>query len=402
MLMLVVLFLGYLAVRAVVPAFQEAVAQRERLEVVSEEQLALKAELEELKKAEIKRRDEICGFWENLLAKPMPGNACKAAEEAVEEVEDQLAEVEQRIDQAKAEEGDLREAQESGPGWLVDQWDKVWRWLLGIALLAIFLPPVVRIVSYVLLMPLVTATHKRIRLTAASEHGAASLHAGPAERTLTLSLAPGQVLSVRSQHLRPVRGTVKGRLLYDWTAPFISFAAGLYGLSRVIGDEEGTEATLATPDDPDSYLMRIDFADHPGLVMHPRHLVGVIGTPELETRWRWGVAALATWQVRYIMFVGTGSLIVQGSGNVEATSPGDRPMKMEQNLVMGFDSRLSVGVSRTEVFWPYFWGSTPLVDDEFTGPYPYFWQKSSDRGPTNPIVKAFNALFSALGKLLGF
>ena len=199
-----------------------------------------------------------------------------------------------------------------------------------------------------------------------------------------------------------MQGPIRSRLLYDWSAPFISFAAGLYGLSRVTGDEHVSSATLATPDDPDSYLMRIDFRDHPGLVMRPRHVVGVIGTPVLETRWRWGLHALATWQVRYIMFAGTGSLIVQGSGDVVATNPEGRSTRMEQNLVMGFDSRLTVGVNRTEVFWPYLWGRTPLVDDEFTGSDPLFWQKSSVDGPRNPIAKVFDAFFSAFGKVLGF
>ena len=75
---------------------------------------------------------------------------------------------------------------------------------------------------------------------------------------------------------------------------------------------------------------------------------------------------------------------------------------MEQNLVMGFDSRLAVGVNRTEVFWPYLRGRTPLVDDEFTGHHPFFWQKSSADGPSNPVARAFNTFFAALGKLLGF
>jgi hypothetical protein len=199
-----------------------------------------------------------------------------------------------------------------------------------------------------------------------------------------------------------VQGKVRSRLLYDWRSPFISFAAGLYGLSRITGDEGGTAATLATPDDPDSYLMRIDFDDHPGVVMRPRHVVGVIGTPELETRWRWGIQSFATWQVRYIMFAGTGSVIVQGSGDVVATSPRGRSTRMEQHLVMGFDSRLTVGVNRTEVFLPYLWGRTPLVDDEFTGHHPLFWQKSSADGPSNPVARTFEAIYSAFGKLLGF
>jgi hypothetical protein len=136
--------------------------------------------------------------------------------------------------------------------------------------------------------------------------------------------------------------------------------------------------------------------------MRPRHVVGVIGAPDLTTRWRWGIQALATWQVRYILFGGTGSLIVQGRGDVWETTPGDRSTRIEQNLVMGFDSRLAYGVDRTEVFWPYLIGRAPLVDDAFIGAHPLFWQKSTSDGPSNPVAKAFDALFSAIGKVFGF
>ena len=219
---------------------------------------------------------------------------------------------------------------------------------------------------------------------------------------MTIHLGAAEVLSARSEHVRPVEGKVRSRLLYEWKSPFISFAAGLYGLSRITGDDGATSATLSTPNNPDAYLMRIDFVDHPGLVMHPKHVVGVIGMPQLRTRWRWGIQSFATWQVRYIMFAGSGSLIVQGTGDVVSTNPLGRSTRMDQNLVMGFDSRLTVGVNRTEVFWPYLSRRTPLVVDEFAGPHTLFWQKSSADGPSNPIAKTFDAVFSAVGKLLGF
>ena len=476
------LFLGYLLIQAFIPALQEAVADRDRLQQVAEERAALEGDIERLrrtaaegqdkaiaslegrigaeiekgrrnvteKKAEIERlRDdqlEACGFVGDLIDLVTPGSACEAAEMAAEKADDVLdtiegslgeaeqgaavlgdpdltnqekldqlgkggdqALVQKEIDnkeselgQKKAEEETLKEAQASGVGWVVNQWARSWKWLAAIAVLVLVLPVALRIVSYFLLMPVVSRMHKRIHLAAGSETGAADLRTTDAQRTLAIQLGDGEVLSARSEHVRPVQGEVRSRLLHDWTSPFISFAAGLHGLSRIIGDERLSSATLATPDDPNSYLMRIDFKDHPGLVMHPKHVVGVIGTPELQTRWRWGIQSLATWQVRYIMFVGTGGLIVQGSGDVVATNPRGGSTRMEQNLVMGFDSRLTVGVNRTEVFWPYLRGKTPLVDDEFTGLYPFFWQKSSADGPSNPIAKTFDAIFSALGKLFGF
>lgn len=398
------------------------------------------------KKAEIERlRDDLCGVVPKVIAWVFRSNACKSAEMVFEKANETLDTIERSLRQAgenaailgdpaltdkqkldrlhkggdqslereienketelgqkKAEEESLENAQASAVGWVVNQWAQSWKWLAAIALLALVLPGALRIVSYFLLMPMVSRAHKPIHLAAGSENAAADLRTTAAQRTLTIQLGAGEVLSARSEHVRPVQGKIRSRLLYHWTSPFISFAAGLYGLSRITGDEGGSSATLATPDDPNSYLMRIDFKDHPGLVMHPKHVVGVIGTPELETRWRWGIQSFATWQVRYIMFAGSGSLIVQGSGDVVATSPQGRSTRMEQNLVMGFDSRLTVGVNRTEVFWPYLWGRTPLVDDEFTGLHPFFWQKSSADGPSNPIAKTFDAIFSALGKLLGF
>lgn len=309
---------------------------------------------------------------------------------------------ESELGQKKAEQQSLEQAQDSGVGWVVNQWAQSWKWLALIALVALFLPGILRTVSYFLLMPLVSRAHKPIDLAAGSDSAAAQLRTSDAQRTLTIELGPGEVLSARSEFVRPVQGDIRSRLLYEWSAPFISFAAGLYFLSRITGDEDVTSTTLGSPEDPDAYLMRIDFTDHPGLVMHPKHVVGVIGAPRLETRWRWGIQSFATWQVRYIMFTGTGSLIVQGIGDIVATNPRGRSTRMEQNLVMGFDSRLVVGVNRTEVFWPYLRGKTPLVDDEFTGHHPLLWQKSTTDGPTNPITKTFDALFSALGKLLGF
>lgn len=328
-------------------------------------------------------------------------------------IKEQIEDKQSELDGVKAEEREQAKAQESWAGQLVQnwgttreaalqKWSQVWLGLLGVVLLILLAPPIIRTVAYFVLMPLVSRAQKPLQLATESEHPSASLTATPAERTLPIRLSAGEVLSARSEDVRPVQGKVRSQLLYDWKAPFISYATGLHSLSRITGDQLGTEATLAASADPNSYLMRIDFKDHPGVVMRPKHVVGVIGAPELQTRWRWGIQSLATWQVRYIMFAGTGSLIVQGSGNVEATSPGGKATKMDQHLMMGFDSRLTARINRTEVFWPYLRGTAPLVDDEFTGPYLLFWQKSDTGGRSNPAVRAFNAFFSAIGKILGF
>ena len=307
------------------------------------------------------------------------------------------------LDRVEAEQQSLEEGQDSWAGWVVARWADSWRWLAWIAALIILAPAIVRVLAFYVMMPLVQRVHRPIHLAEDADTSSTTLETNPAVRTLVLPLAPGDVLSARSDHVRPVQGSeIRSRLLYDPRSPFVSYAAGLFGLSRITGGPEPTEASLAPPKDPDAYLMRIDFTDHPGGAMHPRHVVAVIGAPEVETRWRWGLQALATGQVRHIMFSGTGSLIVQGTGDVQATSPGGRSTRMDQNLVMGFDSRLRAGFQRTDVFWPYLWGNRPLVDHRFSGEEPFFWQKATGEDHRNPLVRTFNSFFSALGKVLGF
>lgn len=80
-------FLVLLLVQFLVPSVKDAVAERDRLEAVSREQREAQAELEDLKQAAVERRDDVCSWWQDLLAKPAPGNPCKDAQKAVDDAE---------------------------------------------------------------------------------------------------------------------------------------------------------------------------------------------------------------------------------------------------------------------------------------------------------------------------
>ena len=45
---------------------------------------------------------------------------------------------------------------------------------------------------------------------------------------------------------------------------------------------------------------------------------------------------------------------------------------------------------------------TPLVDDVFVGTAFYFWQKGGSLERSSAVERTFDALFSAIGRLLGF
>jgi uncharacterized protein (AIM24 family) len=294
-------------------------------------------------------------------------------------------------------------AVETSPaGFLLREWRSVRLTLIGIVILVMALPYLQRVLNYFVFMPLVTRFAAPLQLVPAD---GGTLRCGGSVRSLAIKLGAGEHASVRSEYARPVQGRVSGRLLYRLSAPFISYAAGLTLLTRVEGSKEApVELTLAAPNDPNAYLMRVELEEHPGIVIHPKHLVGVIGDLDLSTRWRlFSIHAWATWQLRYILVSGTGSIIVEGSGDVIATAPGGtHPSKIEQKLVIGFDARLAYTTGRTEIFWPYLLGKTPLVDDVFRGPGRFFWQKSTLVQAKSPLARSFDVLFSAIGKLLGF
>jgi hypothetical protein len=288
-------------------------------------------------------------------------------------------------------------------GWIVREWRTVWLRLVLIVLAVALFPYIQRTLAYWVFMPL--AEHARaLRLT--EPRAQARLRASSAQRSLTIALAPGESLSVRAGYARPVEGRATSQLLYRWSAPFVSYAAGLSLLTRLDPDPSGkraTSVTLSSPEAAHSYLMRVDLDDHPGVVFHPRQLVGVMGDVDLRTVWRiFSWHAWATGQLRYILLSGTGGCILEGHGDIVANTLTQSRAKIEQHLVVGFDTRLDYKTARTETFLPYLFGKTPLVDDVFEGTGSYFWQKGPNGRAASVVERSLDVLFGAIGKLLGF
>jgi hypothetical protein len=287
-------------------------------------------------------------------------------------------------------------------GWVVREWRAVWWRLVFIVLVVALLPYAQRTLAYWVLMP-VAERARALRLAGERPH--ASLSVSPARRSMTIPLKPGESLSVRAGYARPIEGRATSQLLYRWTAPFVSYAAGLSLLTRLEADATRKDATAVTlsSEAAEIYLMRVDLEDHPGVAFHPRHLVGVLGEPELRTVWRilsWH--AWATGQLRYILLSGTGGCILEGRGDVVANTLAGSRAKIEQQLVVAFDTRLGYKTARTETFLPYLLGKTPLVDDVFEGSGCYFWQKNPAGHAPSPLQRGWDVLFGAVGKLLGF
>lgn len=325
----------------------------------------------------------------------------------LDELEDQRRDLETSLAEIERRHAQLRD-----DNWLWLQFRDRWPWLLTVALLIFTAPYIRRTLWYWAGMPLVSRAAP-IELSEdhppATPDSAPVVETGDADRTLQLDVPPGQRLLARTGYIQSDREDAKSELFFDRDAPNLSFISGLVLLTRLTS-REPTETPrsveLATPDDPDAYLMRVDIRNHPGVVFRARHVVGVVGDVDIDSSWRLtNLHAWATSQIRFVTFSGTGTLIVEGHGDVRAHRlDGEREHK-RMPLVIGFDTRLTYRTDRSATFLPYLVAPhrDPLVVDVFEGEGTVFFEKNPSARKQNRTVgeKIAGFFLDAFRRLLG-
>lgn len=336
----------------------------------------------------------------------------------LDDVEAEREALERRLDALLDEEQRLRERH-----WWVIELQARWPGLLVSALLIFFAPYLRRTLWYYVGMPLVSRAAP-IRLTppdAADTPRRGLLETSGAARTLAIDVAPGTSLRARRGYIQSDRTGARSELFFDPAAPNLSYVAGLVLLTRLdaaahpdtpadgsteVARPAGRTVQLGSPDDPDTYLMEIRLEDHPGIVLKARHIVAVTGDVRVRSAWRlFNWHAWATSQVRFLVFSGTGSIVVEGFGDVGTQHVAGPPSEKRMPLVIGFDTRLAYSTRRTATFLPYFVDPAlePLVVDVFEGDGAFFHQKNptSAANPRRAGERAADYLFDGVKKLLG-
>lgn len=289
---------------------------------------------------------------------------------------------------------------------LRNRWREHGSWVLSVAVLLLLAPFAKRAFWYYGLLR-VAEGREPMRLDEGAPEGTS---AGTAEvecvaPSLTVVVSAEHPLLVRPTFVTSHEGREGFKALYDWRYPFVSYAAGLV-LLNTYAPADGEEARILVADPLDGHpeLMLVRLRDHPGMVLQPRNLVGVQGPVTVRSVWRFrSVHAWATLQFRYLLFGGTGAVIVAGGGHIDGKQVEGGDMRTLQSRVLGFDSRLGYATSRTGSFVQYLLGRSEPIEDRHTGEGLLLTQTALPASAANsPVERALDVLLSGLGKVLGF
>jgi len=187
--------------------------------------------------------------------------------------------------------------------------------------------------------------------------------------------------------------------------PIVSIAAGLWMLTRVYlkNDQSKSSVVIITTEDPDTQIAEIKLENHPGMVIRPAAVAGISGPIKLRSKWVFNnLTSYITGQIRYFIFYGTGSIYVKGFKGIEANQPGSEIFSIDQDKLVGFDSRRNFKASRTETFFAYSGGKEALVECSFSGEYNMLYELASFEIDKDGVTSFFNSVIGATGKFFGF
>ena len=236
-----------------------------------------------------------------------------------------------------------------------------------------------------------------------------------AARSITFTIPEGRKFYLRSQGGdwgKERRDLVcRTKFLWRWGAPLVSVAADLVELLAYRNAPDATtpgQIKLTSPKDDEVYIQQIELNGGPGLVLTPRHVIGLTDDVEVRTVWSFKLHNLISMRLRHIVFFGTGTIfIVGGRGiDVQKIEPGSSAIhKIEDGVLVGYVPGAAYSLCRTQTFWAYFRGMTSLLDYKLCGGT-FLTQNLVGRHEKevlgSGLDRFFSVLLNGIGKLLGF
>jgi len=200
-------------------------------------------------------------------------------------------------------------------------------------------------------------------------------------------------------------GSTRTRLFWDWTNPFASYAMGLVKMTEFEPDKNHVrEVRIASEDDPNHDIMPVHLNDNPGYIVKHGHVVATSGDDLVMKKcWRfWDLKSWLFGNLRYVFFTGTGSIYIHGYGRVSNNNSDNPDNRIKERHLIGYDTRTSFRMIRTETFINYWLSNKPLYDIQFLGQGSFLQQQSYGRRDEKIFRSMLEDFLGAFSKLLGF
>lgn len=288
------------------------------------------------------------------------------------------------------------------------------RFLLFTICLVLFTPPLWLVFMYYVAAAIVEKFPPiRIKSKCAGDASEPTFHR--AARSITFTIPEGRKFYLRAQggdwgkERRDV--TCRTKLMWRWGAPLVSIAADLVELlayRNMPGSSTPGQIKLTSPRDDEVYIQQIELNGGPGLVLTPRHVIGLTDDIEVRTVWSFKLHNIISMRLRHIVFFGTGTIfIIGGRGiDVQKIEPGSSAVhKIEDGVLVGYVPGAAYSLCRTQTFWAYFRGMTSLLDYKLCGGTFLTQNLVGKQGKEvlgSGLDRFLSVLLNGIGKLLGF
>lgn len=278
--------------------------------------------------------------------------------------------------------------------------------ILTIIFLGLFFGPIsVKAINFYLFAPLakkvkpITINHDQSIQTTDIQYGAP-------QKEIRLIIDKSQSLVVKpGWYNLNTDGNTHTRLFWDWTNPFASYAMGLVKMTEFEPDkEQAREVKLASEEDPNHDIIPVTLINHPGYIVKHGHVIATSGNDLImKKRWRfWDLKSWLFGNIRYVFFTGTGSVYIHGYGSVSTNDANNPDNRIKERHLIGYDTRTSFRMIRTETFINYWLSKKTLYDVQFLGKGSFLQQQSFGRHDEKIFRSFFEDFLGAIGKVLGF
>ncbi|HBD12693.1 MAG TPA: hypothetical protein DCZ13_11135 [Porticoccaceae bacterium] len=228
---------------------------------------------------------------------------------------------------------------------------------------------------------------------------------GSPENEFEVQLAKGESLVVRpGWYSLNSEGSTRARFFWDRSAPFASYAMGLFNMTEFKRDSDASRIIrIGCEEDPTQNIFPVHLDEHPGYVVRQGHVVATSGEAlAMAKKWRlWDWKSWLFGNIRYVYFTGTGTVYISGHGNI-ADNETTANSRIKEQHVIGFDTRSPIKMMRTETFANYWLNHKPLYDIHFPEQGRYLQQQSYGQRDDKIFRSLFEDIMGAIGKLLGF